>query len=171
MKSVPSCRRKFHGCQLGLKQCAARIIAFFSFCFLWLAENCYICFHHCTTRIIRITNEIHQHKPKVFTYNYFWHVVSVKVFIQEMARLRRKDHKYVTVLHPWGAPRLDLSAVFYPETSPSHFCFRRRNQTFIFKDKLNVFFDRANNWLLREKRFYGATLFYLFRGAKSCLYS
>lgn len=44
------------------------------------------------------------------------------------------------------------------------FFFRRRNQTFILEDKLNVFFDRANNWLLREKRFYGATLFYLFRG-------
>lgn len=29
-----------------------------------------------------------------------------------MARLRRKDQKNVTVLHPWGAPRLDLSAVF-----------------------------------------------------------
>ena len=82
-----------------------------------------------------------------------------------MARLRRKDLKNVTVLHPWGAPRLDLTAVFCPETSTSDFFFfRRRNQTFILEDKLNVFFDRANNWLLREKRFYGATLFYLFRG-------
>lgn len=69
------------------------------------------------------------------------------------------------MLHPWGAPRLDLTAVFCPETSTSDFFFfRRRNQTFILEDKLNVFFDRANNWLLREKRFYGATLFYLFRG-------
>ena len=82
-----------------------------------------------------------------------------------MAQLRRKDLKNVTVLHPWGAPRLDLTAVFCPETSTSNFFFfRRRNQTFILEDKLNVFFDRANNWLLREKRFYGATLFYLFRG-------
>lgn len=82
-----------------------------------------------------------------------------------MAQLRRKDLKNVTVLHPWGAPRLDLTAVFCPETSTSDFFFfRRRNQTFILEDKLNVFFDRANNWLLREKRFYGATLFYLFRG-------
>lgn len=71
-----------------------------------------------------------------------------------MARLRRKDLKNVTVLHPWGAPRLDLTAVFCPETSTSDFFFfRRRNQTFILEDKLNVFFDRANNWLLREKRF------------------
>lgn len=81
-----------------------------------------------------------------------------------MARLGRKDHKNVTVLPPWRAPRLDLTAVFCSETSTSDFFFRRRNQTFIFKDKLNVFFDRANNWLLREKRFYRATLFYLFRG-------
>ena len=82
-----------------------------------------------------------------------------------MARLGREDHKNVTVLHPWRAPRLDLTAVFCPETSTSDFFFfRRRNQTFILEDKLNVFFDRANNWLLREKRFYRATLFYLFRG-------
>lgn len=58
-----------------------------------------------------------------------------------MARLRRKDLKNVTVLHPWGAPRLDLTAVFCPETSTSDFFFRRRNQTFILEDKLNVFFD------------------------------
>ena len=32
------------------------------------------------------------------------------------------------------------------------------------KINLMFFFDRANNWLLREKRFYGATLSYLFRG-------
>lgn len=57
-----------------------------------------------------------------------------------MARLRRKDLKNVTVLHPWGAPRLDLTAVFCPETSTSDFFFfRRRNQTFILEDKLNVF--------------------------------
>ena len=74
VKTVPSCRRKFHWCQLRLKKSAARMcmcVCFFSFCFLCLAENCYICFHHCTTRIIKITNEIHQHKPEVFTYNYF----------------------------------------------------------------------------------------------------
>lgn len=40
-----------------------------------------------------------------------------------MARLRRKDLKNVTVLHPWGAPRLDLTAVFCPETSTSDFFF------------------------------------------------
>ena len=40
-----------------------------------------------------------------------------------MARLRRKDLKNVTVLHPWGAPRLDLTAVFCPETSSSDFFF------------------------------------------------
>ena len=58
-----------------------------------------------------------------------------------MARLGREDHKNVTVLHPWRAPRLDLTAVFCPETSTSDFFFRRRNQTFILEDKLNVFFD------------------------------
>lgn len=40
-----------------------------------------------------------------------------------MAILRRKDLKNVTVLHPWGAPRLDLTAVFCPETSSSDFFF------------------------------------------------
>ena len=82
-----------------------------------------------------------------------------------MARLRRKDQKNVTVLHPWGAPRLDLSAVFTLKPRLLiFFFFRRRNKTCIFNDKLIVFFDRANNWLLREKRFYGATLFLPFGG-------
>ena len=51
-----------------------------------------------------------------------------------------------------------------------YFALKPRLLIFFFVEGclVNVFFDRANNWLLGEKRFYGATLFYLL-GAKSCL--
>lgn len=87
-----------------------------------------------------------------------------------MARLRRKDLKNVTVLHPWGAPRLDLTAVFCPETSTSDFFFRRRNQTFILEDKLNVFsIGRIIGYYEKNGLWSHAVL--AFQGAKSCLYS
>lgn len=53
-----------------------------------------------------------------------------------MAILRRQDHKNVTVLHPWGAPRLGLSAVFCLETSTSDFLFVEEiNRSFL---KINL---------------------------------